>query len=119
MNEEPSEEQLLKEYISGNPTYKRFTEELSKTGYDVTPYNGRYEYHGPSIVTDDVDRVMSIAAEAGIACAKDEFGKKFVVYPITKKDWEHANMIFKELESLYPGLDHSHMAVYPDHSPKE
>ncbi len=60
------------------PQHKKFVKDMQKLGLMVNFYHGRYYWHGPSVVVDNIQDALS---GTKVPCQWDNMGKSWVVYP--------------------------------------
>ncbi len=97
-------------------TYTRFIEAVEANGYKPQPYQGRFEYAGPSITTNDHQAIMAIAKKVHVACAYDIRCGAIVVYPVCLEDYEHYVKLLVLLKHRYPQIptrSYTDQAKYP------
>lgn len=63
-----------------NDAYDAFERNLTKAGYKVEEYHGRYAFHGPAVRVgaysfDEVQR------KSKVRCQRDDMGRGIIVYP--------------------------------------
>ena len=61
-----------------NDDCNQFVEDMQEAGFEVSHYNGRFYWTGPSVRCDDVSDAMS---ETGVKCQSDSMGLGVIVYP--------------------------------------
>ena len=62
----------------GKSRYKKFCDDMEQSGLDVIHYDGRWFYHGPAVIVDDLQDCLS---ETKVSCQWDNMGLGYVVYP--------------------------------------
>lgn len=61
-----------------NEKYNQFVKDMEEAGLEVRDYNGRFFYHGPAVVCDDIQDVLS---NTKVKCQWDNMGLGYIVYP--------------------------------------
>jgi hypothetical protein len=56
----------------------KFMKDMKRAGLKIEYYKGRFFWHGPAVITDDIQNVMS---NTKVRCQYDSMGFDFVVYP--------------------------------------
>lgn len=57
----------------------RFMKDMKKNGLKMREYHGRVYWHGPAVVCDSLQDVLS---NTKIKCKWDNLGLRWIVYPI-------------------------------------
>jgi len=61
------------------PDHVRFVMDMKKAGLGVRHYHGKFYYHGPATVCDNIQEVLS---KTNVGCRWDNLGEGFIVYPV-------------------------------------
>jgi hypothetical protein len=61
-----------------HPDHLKFANDMEDAGLDVQHYRGRFFWHGPAVVVDDLQDALGITE---ISCQWDNMGRGWVVYP--------------------------------------
>lgn len=69
--------------------YHVFVTEMGEAGYDVQEYRGRFFYHGPAAVVEDLQGAIR---STSVWLRWDDFGKGYIVYPQARSDEETRRM---------------------------
>jgi len=58
--------------------YKNFCDDMENAGLELRHYDGRYYYHGPAVVVDNIQDALS---KTKVPCQWDNMGLDYIVYP--------------------------------------
>jgi len=75
-SKDPEQTELIKEM------YKIWEEQMTREGFEVKQYQGRFYYQGPAIFCEDSDEFAKAKYLSPCKTQWEEFGKRgYVVYP--------------------------------------
>jgi hypothetical protein len=67
-----------------NPNYAQFAEDMTRVGYRVFHYGGRWGWEGPAVCTSREDGIteQDIYRATAVPLQRDNMGLDLVLYPV-------------------------------------